>query len=251
MSTAIPPLPSEAVATPPLSEPQRIINTFVAPSKTFADLRRKPGWWAPWLLVALFATGFNYTVDKKVGFDTIMSNAMEHMPQFIQQAMQSMTPEQRQASANRQRFTSVYLAWLTYLIIGLIAAALFMLAFNFLLEAGIPYKNALSVYFYAMLPKIFYFVLAIIVLYKGVDPAGFNLENPVTTNVAAFMDRWNTNKFLYTFLSFIDVFTIWTATLLAMGFVRQSAKKISTGAAVATVAGVYFLGILIRAVLPF
>ena len=255
MSTAIPPLPSEAVATPALSEPQRIINTFVAPSKTFADIRRNPGWWVPWLLVSIVSMAFFYTVEKKVGFDTIVNTTMEHAPAFMQQAMESLTPEQRQqrlqGQITGQRFVSIYLSWLTYLILGLIAAALYMVAFNFVLEAGIPYKNSLAVFFYGMLPKIFFSLLAIIVLIRGVDPTGFNLENPINTNVAAFLDRWNTSRFLYHLLSFVDVFTIWSVILLGIGYARQSAKKISTGTAITTVAVVYFIGALIRAVLPF
>ncbi len=37
----------------PLSEPARILNTFIAPSKTFTDLQRKSSWWAPWLLISI------------------------------------------------------------------------------------------------------------------------------------------------------------------------------------------------------
>jgi len=253
MSTAIPPMPAETASR--LSEPARIINTFVAPSKTFDDIRRNASWWAPWLLLCLVSFAYFYTVDKKVGFDTIVNTGMEHAPQFVQNAMESLPADQRQQAINRQirsqRIGTLYFSWLTYLIIALIAAALFMVTFNFGLEAGIPYKKALAVYFYAMLPKIFLYLLAVLVLYKGVDPTGFNMENPVTTNIGAFLDRWNTNRLLYHFASFIDIFTIWTVILLAIGFMRQSAKKISMGAAITAVACVYVLGVLIRSALPF
>ena len=252
MSTAIPPMPAEAA--PRLSEPARVINTFVAPSKTFEDIRQNASWWLPWLLGVAAAVGFFYTVDKKVGFDTIVASEMEHAPQFLQNIMDQMKPEQRQQMIDRQiksrRISTLYFSWAIYLIIAMIAAALFMVTFNFGLEAGIPYKKALAVYFYAMLPKILWYLLAIIVLYKGVDSAGFYLENPVATNIGAFLDRWNTNRLLYHFASFIDIFTIWSIILLAMGFQRQATKKISTGAAVTAVACVYVLGILIRSALP-
>ena len=249
MSTAIPPMPAETA--PRLSEPARIINTFVAPSKTFADIRRNASWWLPWLLLCLFAVGFSYTVDKKVGFDEIMNANMEHMPEFVQQAMHNMTPEQRAQAANRQRNISLYSGWIIYLLFGMIAAALFMVAFNFGLEAEIRYKNALAVYFYAMLPKLIWYLLAILVIYKGVDPAGFNMENPVTSNVGAFLNRWDTNRLLYHFASYIDIFTIWSIILLAIGFRQQSAKKISMGGAVTAVLCVYILAPLLRSLSPF
>ena len=252
MSTAIPPMPAEA--TPRLSAPARIINTFIAPSKTFDDIRLRPSWTAfllPFVLVWIFSFGYFYTVDKQIGIETIMQQNMEHLPQFIQDAMQRIPPDQQQKNLERQRRSVLYYSWINFLIIGAVAAALFMVAFNFGLEAGVPYKNALTIYFYAMLPKILWALLAIVVLYKGVDPGGFNMENPVNTNIAAFFDRWSMNRFLYTMLSFIDIFTIWSVILLAIGFMRSSAKKISMGGALAAVICVYILGMLIRAALPF
>ena len=55
---AAPVLPASPAPTPetaPLSEGARIVNTFIAPSKTFTDLRRSASWWAPWILIAVFA----------------------------------------------------------------------------------------------------------------------------------------------------------------------------------------------------
>ncbi|HKE33405.1 MAG TPA: hypothetical protein VKD65_16855, partial [Candidatus Angelobacter sp.] len=53
MSTALPSMPTPTPAG--LSEPQRIVNTFVAPSKAFEDIRRNTSWWLPWLIVGIFA----------------------------------------------------------------------------------------------------------------------------------------------------------------------------------------------------
>jgi hypothetical protein len=42
----LPPLesPSPAPESAPLSEGARLVNTFIAPSRTFADLRRNASW---------------------------------------------------------------------------------------------------------------------------------------------------------------------------------------------------------------
>ena len=37
----------------PLSEGQRLIDTFIAPSKTFTDLRRNASWWAPFIAIVI------------------------------------------------------------------------------------------------------------------------------------------------------------------------------------------------------
>ncbi|MGC2741826.1 MAG: hypothetical protein WA672_01470, partial [Candidatus Angelobacter sp.] len=52
---------------PGLSEPQRLVNTFIAPSKTFTDIRRNASWWVPFLLISIFSISFFVMIDKKVG----------------------------------------------------------------------------------------------------------------------------------------------------------------------------------------
>ena len=41
MTTVVTPQPMDA----PMSEPARILNTFIAPAKTFSDLQRNASWW--------------------------------------------------------------------------------------------------------------------------------------------------------------------------------------------------------------
>ena len=41
---------------------------FIAPSRTFTDLRRNANWWAPFLITAIVSLLFVYVVDQKVGF---------------------------------------------------------------------------------------------------------------------------------------------------------------------------------------
>src|SRR5215470_17205883 len=94
MSTAAPSLPQENV--PGLSEPQRIIYTFTAPSKTFEDIRRNQSWWVPFLLSAIFATCFFIAVDKKVGWDTVVrdmvssNSTFQQMPPDVQERQMRM-----------------------------------------------------------------------------------------------------------------------------------------------------------------
>ncbi|HZW81151.1 MAG TPA: hypothetical protein VFF50_11830 [Candidatus Deferrimicrobiaceae bacterium] len=72
MATApLPPLSEPVLASEaaPLSEGARIVNTFIAPSKTFGDLRRNASWWGPWLLISIVSLLFVYSMDRQIGFD--------------------------------------------------------------------------------------------------------------------------------------------------------------------------------------
>ncbi len=242
MSTPIPPMPTEA-APPGLSEPQRIVNVFFAPSKTFEDIRRSSSWWAPWLLGSILATAFFFTVDKKIGFETVAKNQMENASGFAQRAMERLTPEQRSEALHRQalitRFSTLYLAWLFSLLFSVIIAAVLMAVFNFVLEAGIPYRQALATAFYSFLPRSLLLVLGIVVLFLGVDASAYDLSNPVASNLGVFLNPSSTGKFLFRLGAFIDVFNIWVVILLGIGFARQSKKKISSATGITAVAILY------------
>lgn len=77
------PVPPAAVpaATPesaPLSQGARLINTFIAPSKTFTDLNRSASWWAPWIVISILSLLFIYTMGRQIGFDQISRNQIAH-----------------------------------------------------------------------------------------------------------------------------------------------------------------------------
>src|SRR3984893_369198 len=91
----LPPVSAPASEPAPLSEGARIINTFIAPSKAFTDLRRNASWWAPFLLMVVISTVFVYTAGQKIRFRKIMENQMQAQPK--QQArLEQLPPDQRE-----------------------------------------------------------------------------------------------------------------------------------------------------------
>src|ERR1039458_4500255 len=91
-------LPQEPV---PLSEGQRLVNTFLAPSKTFTDLRRNANWWAPFLIIVIFSTAFVYVVDQKVGFRKVVENQIQLQPKQADR-IDRMPADQRQKIMQQQ-----------------------------------------------------------------------------------------------------------------------------------------------------
>src|SRR5947207_15983151 len=77
MSTPAMPVPApSAESSPALSEGERLINVFIAPSKTFTDLKRKASWFVPWLLLAVVSYAFIGSVAQKVGLRQATENQM-------------------------------------------------------------------------------------------------------------------------------------------------------------------------------
>jgi hypothetical protein len=167
---------------------------------------------------------------------------MEQMPSAQKQQIYD-----RQISGYRR---GIYTGGIFLLIYGLLAAAVLTPTFNFLFDAGIKFKHALAVVFYGSLPRILWSALGVVVVFVGVEPEGFDVENPVATSLGAFLGINSDSHFLYRFLTTFDLFFIWIVVVIAVGFIQISArKKISKGAAIAAVGGWYLVLMLCRAAL--
>jgi hypothetical protein len=237
----LPPL-SASATTPeatPLSEAARIVNTFVAPSKTFTGLRRNASWWGPWLLISIISLLFVHSMDRQIGFDQITKNEIAKSSRADQ--FDKLAPEDQ---AKRSRFSSNLIRYLSYgipvMILFYFAITSFVLwaSFKFGAGADVSYKTAYAIVFYSALPGVIGSIPGTISMFAGVNPEGFNVNNPVATNPAYFMDPTG-NKFLYGMASALDVIAIWSIVLLGIGFSCNSKAKRTT--AIAIVAGWYIL----------
>ena len=79
----------------PLSQVERVVDTFTAPSKTFTDILRDASWWLPWLLSVLVTLGFGLAIQQKVGWDKAYANILLHSPQAQQDRMSQLPPDQQ------------------------------------------------------------------------------------------------------------------------------------------------------------
>ncbi len=239
MSTGTAPFPAQEAQ--PLSQVARVVNTFVAPSKTFTDIRRSASWWLPWLLISIFSIAYFVTIDKKIGFDQVIRNEIARSPR-AQTQMEQLPPEQRQRGVDMQvkitKVSTMYASPVMVLLFAiLIPAAVLLAAFNFGAGAELKFGQAMAIVSYANLPAaVIGSLLGIVSLVAGVNPEGFSLKNPVASNLAYFLDPAG-NKFIYGLATGIDVFVIWMLVLMAMGFSING--KVKKGTSYAIVIGIY------------
>jgi hypothetical protein len=248
--SSTPNLPSAIPSSPepaPLSEGVRIIDAFIAPSKTFTDLRRNSSWWAPWLLISVFSLIFGYAMDRQIGFEQIAKNAIAQSSRAEQfdKLPADQKAKQMQISVAFTRYIS-YSTPIIILIVYVIIAAVLLGTFKFGAGADIKFGTSMAIVTYGSLPGIIGAILGTVSMFAGVDPEGFNPKNPVATNPAYFMDPMQ-NKFLYSMASALDVFAIWSIILMGIGFACNSKVKRST--AIAIVAGWFVLYKLVGAAL--
>lgn len=242
MSTAVPPMPSQA-AQPGLSEAQRLVDVFVAPSKTFEDIRRNASWWVPWLLLSIASLIFGIARFQRLDAKQMVEKRIEQSS-MAQQQMEQLSPSQRDSAISKQaKFLqlSFFLGPMGFLLGGLIVAAVFMVVFNFGFAAEIPFPRYLSIAFYAFLPAVVSTLLTAVSVWLNPDPSNYNEFNPLASNPAYFMDRPE-HKILYGLAAGLDIFSIWVVILLGLGIARNSLKgKVSSGAGIIAVLVIYGL----------
>jgi hypothetical protein len=213
----------------PLSEGARIIDTFIAPGKTFTDLRRSANWWAPFLLLSLVSIAFFYLVGQKIGYRKVVENQIQVSPKATRQ-MEQLPADQRSVAVARQATGLSYFLYAypgVILLWNLIIAAVLFATFKFAASAAVKFKTSYAIVMYASLPFLLKSILASVSIMAGADPDSFALQNPAATNPGYFLSPGN-SPFLYSVATALDVFMIWTLILTAIGFSCVSKVKRST-----------------------
>ena len=159
LPTPIPPIPESA----PLSEGARIIGTFIAPARTFTDLRRNPSWWAAWLLISVVSILFFVVMDRQIGFEQISKTEMSRSSR-AEQIEKLPTDQQARQLQIATAFTRYfcYATPIIILIAFVVTAAVLMGIFNVMAGAGVKFETALAITSYASLPGIISAFLGII-----------------------------------------------------------------------------------------
>ena len=201
-----------------LSDGARLVDTFVAPSKTFTDIRRSSRWWLPFLISVLISYAFVFAIEKKVGWDQVADNVIKQTPKQ-QERFAEMEPTQasqaRHTMAASYRYT-FYASPLLTLLFAVICGAVLQATINFGFAGEASFGRMIAVWMYGTLPLALKGALGAAALYAGMDAESFNMQNAAGTNVGFYLPP-DTNKALLTLASSCDIMTIWTVVLLVIG----------------------------------
>jgi hypothetical protein len=232
-----------AAEAKPLSQVERVVDTFIAPSKTFADILRSTSWWLPFILATVVSMASGFAINQKIGFDAVAEQSIQQNAKQEEQ-MSQMEPAARAKQIHiigASMKYAIYGSAVIILIFTVIIALLNWASFNFGFGATTTFGQQLAVAMYAGLPRIFIALLNIILIYAGVNTESFDLNNPVGTNIGYYLT--DSPQWLKTAGSFFDIFGLWTLALMVIG-TSIIAKKSKTQAAIVVV-GWWVIGLLI------
>lgn len=222
-----------------LSQGERVVDVFVAPSKTFHDILRSSSWWLPFLLMVVFTLAQGFVVDRQVGFDRVTENQIEANPKRAD-AMNQLPPEQKAAQLHMMAKVTGGITYAMPLFL-LFATAVYALilwgSFNFLLGSETTFSRVFAVCMYASLPYMLLAILVIISLYAGGNAEGFDYKYPAGTSLGYFFV--DVAPWLRALLGRLDIIQLWTVVLTALGMSIVAKKTLMQSAMV--VFGLWFL----------
>lgn len=225
MATIPVPAPEAQAAISPFG---RIVGVFFSPGATFEDIVRKPTWVLPVALLTLLSIGVSFSINQRINWREFMSQQIEKSP-----GAASMSAEQKQQRIEGGAKFSPPFTYAIGVLGPIIAVLLVTLvmwgSYNLLGGANTNFGTAFSITSHAFLTGLVSSSLFILILY--LKPFGaVDLDNPVAANLAAFLPD-ESAKWLVALCKSVDIFSIWTLLLLAIGFAATNPKKLKGGKA--------------------
>ena len=227
----------------PLSQVERVVDTFVAPSKTFMDVRRSASWWMPYIILVLVSWALAFGISQKVGWPQLVENTIRENPKTADQL--ASAPPDRAAMTRKFMEMSFkvpfYASPITTGIFLAIFAVILWPTINFGFGGKASFGQVFCVLTYASLISTLKTILAIVVLYVGKTGETFTMDNMAGTSPGYFID---TPGALKTLLTSFDIFTIWMLIVLGIGLSIVAHTKRNAG--LITVFGWFLLVVLIK-----
>ena len=226
-----------------LSDVERVVDAYIAPTKTFRDILRSTRWWLPFVLLTLVTLATTVVVDRQVGFERVAENQLRQNSKQAEKfdaAPADQKAAQLHAMAKGYKYSS-YGSFVFILIFVAIGALLYWASFNFGLGASTTFAQMFAVWMYASLPKLLTGLLTIATLLFGGSAESYDMRNAVGTNPAYYMP--DSAPWLKAALGFFDVLGIWQLILLVIG--TAIVAKVSRGKAAAVVVGWWLFGLLV------
>jgi len=145
-----------AEATPGLTQWERIVDTFTAPSKTFTDIKLgHKSWWLPFVIYVVLGFAFYAAVNSKIGMRQVVDNQIRLSPKS-EERMSALTPEQRESQMKISTTITqvVFIATPVFLLAtGAIISLVLWGTINFGFGGRAKFGSIFSVWMYAMLPS--------------------------------------------------------------------------------------------------
>jgi Yip1-like protein len=247
MATVPAPVPA-AESQAAISPIGRIFGVLFSPKPTFEDIARKPSWILPVILTTVLSIIAVIALNQRMNWREYISDQLEKNPKAAQ-----MSAEQKEKQVDISAKVTVYVVYavgaLAPIVMAVLIGAILMGAYNLLGGAGASFSQSIAIAAHSGLVGLISTPIFLLVLF--LRPAGtIDPENPVVTNLAAFLPE-ESAKWLVTLCKSLDIFTIWTLILIAIGFAAVNPRKLKGAKSFVIVFGLWGAFVLVRTMWAF
>jgi hypothetical protein len=192
----------------------RLLGALVSPAATFRSLAERPTWLAALLAVCLSGVVAGVIAGPKIDWEDVVRTQMERSGQDVPAAQ----IEQGIAMWEKIGPFLVYIGPFMMAFALLVFALVFWGAFT-LAGGQLGFKRSLAVVSHGMMPWVVSALLSIPVVMSADRIGGEQLESGsyLQSSLAAFASE-DAGPVLIALLSKLDVFTLWSVVLLAIGY---------------------------------
>jgi hypothetical protein len=239
----------------PVVEPQasispfgRVFGVLFAPKSTFEDIARKPNWILPVILTTVLSLLAVTALNQRMNWREYISQKIDKDPRTAQ-----MSSEQKEKQVDISTKVTVYIVYaaglLAPVVMALLIGVIMMGAYNLLGGAGASFSQSLGIAAHVGVVGLVSTPIFLLVIFLR-PPGTIDPENPVVTNVAAFLPE-DSAKWLVALCKSLDIFTLWMLILTAIGFAAVNPRKLKGATSYAIVFGVWGTYVLVRAMWAF
>jgi hypothetical protein len=215
--------PELPAASGPINHFARIIGVLFSPKSTFADIVRRPSWILPVVVMSVLGIGVAFVMNQKVDWRDVAAKRIEESPRAAN--LSAEQKEQQIAMSAKFSPGATYAFGLLIPIISVVVvAAVLLLAYNLIGGANAKFGAAMAIVSHAYLVTLISTMLFILILYLKA-PGTVDLDNPVATNIGAFLPD-SVPKAIMSLGKSLDVFSVWVILLISIGFAAINPKKL-------------------------
>jgi hypothetical protein len=165
----------------------------------------------------------SFSINQRTNWREFMADQLDKSPSAAQ-----LSPEQREQRIEAgAKFSPpfTYAVGLMGPILAFLIVSLVMWgAYNLLGGANTNFSTSFAITTHAFLTGLVSSLVFLLVLFLK-PPGTVDLQNPVATNLAAFLPT-DAAKWLIALCKSIDIFSFWTLLLLAIGFAATHPRKL-------------------------
>jgi hypothetical protein len=239
-----------STATPqPLGPFARITGVFSDPKNTFADIVRRPTWLVPMLVLFVVWLALNLAFVRRVDWSELSKDQMAKS-KFASSQIDRLSDAEKERvytqAAERSKNIRYLRAAIGWPLIILITAGIYLGAYKLFAGARLNFATALAISAFGHLPDGLRELLGIpVTLLK--DSRAIDPENFLASNPGAFLGA-EAPTWQLALLAPLDIFSIWSLVLIAIGFSIADPKKLPIGKSLLIASGLYAFLIVVLTV---